>query len=108
MGYAPGLLVDMWNAQVLAKICSKIGDPLWTDALNGNKESISFAQVLVEVDLARELVTEVPIKFPYGKLREQYVIYENTPKFCTSCQVLGHSTGFCKRKEQPQAEHHKK
>lgn len=86
----PGLPVDLWNAQVLAKICSKIGEPLWMDDMTGR----------VEVDIAKELVTDLPIKLPNGKLGEQVIIYENLPKFCSLCQTLGHSTEMCKKKEQ--------
>lgn len=80
-----GLLVDLWNAQVLAKLCAKIGESLCTDAMTGRKDRISNARVLVEVDIAKDLVTEVPIKLPDGKLRDQCVIYENLPKFYNLC-----------------------
>lgn len=82
------LLVDLWNAQVLAKIYSKIGKPLCINAMIGRKERISYARVLVEMDIAKDLVKEVPIKLPNGKLREQYVIYEHLPKSCSPCQVI--------------------
>lgn len=94
-----GLPVDLWNTQVLAKICSKITEPLCTDAMIGWKERIFYARVLVEVDIAKELVKEVPIKLPNGKLREQYIIYENLPKYCFSCKVIGHSMQLYKKKE---------
>ncbi|KAI5649609.1 hypothetical protein M9H77_35614 [Catharanthus roseus] len=51
-----GLLCDISNDNVLAKICSKIGTPLYTDAMTGSKNRISFAKVLVDVDLAKDLV----------------------------------------------------
>ncbi|KAL9400712.1 hypothetical protein Peur_004561 [Populus x canadensis] len=39
---------------------------------------------------------------PNGNLLCQKVIYETLPKFCKSCQVLGHSTGACpKNKAAP-------
>ncbi|KAI5677890.1 hypothetical protein M9H77_08840 [Catharanthus roseus] len=76
----PSLPVDLWNAQGLGKICSKIGNPLCSDAMTGRKERIFYARVLVEVDMAKELVSKVTIKLPYGNRREQHVIYENFPK----------------------------
>ncbi|KAI5652482.1 hypothetical protein M9H77_29669 [Catharanthus roseus] len=98
-----GLPCDIWNANVLANICSKVGTPLYTDAMTGNKHRISFARVLVDVDLAKDWVTEVTIKLPNGVLRKQAIIFENVPKFCSSWKVLCHSTESCKRKLDNQA-----
>ncbi|KAI5672289.1 hypothetical protein M9H77_12653 [Catharanthus roseus] len=53
----PGLSVDLWNAQV-GKICSKIGNPLYSDVMTRMKQRISYARDLVEVDVAKELVSE--------------------------------------------------
>lgn len=64
----------------MGKRFSKIGNPLCSDAMTGRKERISYARVLVEVDVAKKLVSEVTIKLPYGNRREQHVIYENLPK----------------------------
>lgn len=96
----PGLPVDLWNAQALAKICSRIGEPLCIDAMTRRKERISYTRVLVEVDIAKELITELPIKLPNGKLREQFVIFENLPNYCTSFHALSHTIDIYKKKEQ--------
>ncbi|KAI5671302.1 hypothetical protein M9H77_11666 [Catharanthus roseus] len=55
------------------------------------KNRISCVRILVEVDVAKDLVSEVAIKMPYGSRRIQQVVYENVPKFCSICKVLGHS-----------------
>lgn len=57
------------------------------------------------MDSAKELVREVPIKLPNGTLRKQAVLYENVPKFCTFCKVIGDSADFCKSKGEKQAPH---
>lgn len=93
----PGLPIDLWNSKVLDKICSRVGVPLCTDRMTGLKERISYARVLVEVDIAKELVGEIPIKLPGGKLRMQDVIYENLPKFCTHCRIMGHVLENCRK-----------
>ncbi|KAI5673474.1 hypothetical protein M9H77_13838 [Catharanthus roseus] len=56
-----------------------------------DKHHISFARLLVDVDLAKDLVREVTIKLPYGVLPKQAIIFENVPKFCSSCKQ--HSKG---------------
>ncbi|KAI5639960.1 hypothetical protein M9H77_00286 [Catharanthus roseus] len=93
----PGLPLDLWNARLLGKICSIVGEPICTDAMTSRKDRISYARVLVNVDLAKELVTEIKINLPNGKVREQYVSYESLPKYCTHCNMLGHATDFCRR-----------
>lgn len=91
----PGLPLDMWNAKILGKICSEIGEPICTDAMTSKKERISYARVLVHVDLSKELTTEVKISLPNGRMRMQYVTYENLPKFCSVCKIIGHSYENC-------------
>ncbi|KAI5652558.1 hypothetical protein M9H77_29745 [Catharanthus roseus] len=61
---------------------------------------ISYARVLVEVDIAKDLVSEVAIKMTYGNRRIQQVVYENVPKFCSTCEVLGHSLDRCHKNKQ--------
>lgn len=101
----PGLPIDLWNAKVLGKICSIIGEPICTDEMTNKKERLSYARVLVNVDLDKELVTEVKINLPNGKTREQYVAYESLPKYCSICKMMGHAKELCRRnvdfKEQP-------
>lgn len=76
--------------------------PLCTDRMTGLKEKISYARVLGEVDIAKGLILEVPIKLPNGKIRTQDVIYENVPKFCSSCRIMGHFLQMCKKKDKRQ------
>ncbi|KAI5672331.1 hypothetical protein M9H77_12695 [Catharanthus roseus] len=46
----PGFLVAIWNAQVLAKICSKISDPLWTNALTGKGIGRQISKQIVSLN----------------------------------------------------------
>ncbi|KAI5669034.1 hypothetical protein M9H77_18887 [Catharanthus roseus] len=64
--------------------------------------------LLVEVDVSNELISEVPIKLLGEKVRIQDVLYENLPKFCTACRILGHSLEGChKNNPQKQPTEHK-
>ncbi|KAI5666798.1 hypothetical protein M9H77_16651 [Catharanthus roseus] len=82
-----GLPLDLWNDHALPKICSKIGNPLCTNAMTRKKDRISYARVLVIVDVVKALVLVVPIMMPNGNIRE-HVIYENLPKFCLGCKIM--------------------
>ena len=91
----PGLPLDCWNARALSKIVSKVGKPITTDKMTRTKERLSFARVLVEVDVSSEVVSDVEIRLPTGDVYHQLVISEFTPKFCRSCKSFGHVESSC-------------
>lgn len=49
----PGLEVQFWSMKGLSKIASKVGKPLFDEKCTVHKEKISFARVLVEMDLSK-------------------------------------------------------
>lgn len=61
-----GLPPDCWSQRVLSMVGSEIGRPLYTDKLTRTRERISFACLLVEVDIAESRVYEVPVDLPTG------------------------------------------
>ncbi|KAI5663920.1 hypothetical protein M9H77_23243 [Catharanthus roseus] len=66
----------------------------------GIEARISYERVLVEVDLAKELVSEIVIILPFDRVRQQNVVYENVPKSCLMCQIFRHSLdGYYKTKQ---------
>ncbi|KAI3463914.1 hypothetical protein Pfo_020577 [Paulownia fortunei] len=99
----PGLPLECWNTTALSKITSKVGKPLMTDKLTHTKERLSYARVLVEVDVAKELIRSIKIKLPNGKIREQQVQFEFELKFCEKCKMLGHSTEAWTVRDKPSA-----
>ncbi|KAL9366691.1 hypothetical protein Peur_037890 [Populus x canadensis] len=56
---------------------------------------LSYAKVLVELDLFVDLKSSVDIILPNGAPLTQPVIYEPLPRFYKLCKVLGHKTGAC-------------
>ena len=91
----PGLPLVCWNARALSLIGSRVGKPISTDKMTLTKERISFARVLVEVDVSSDIVSEVEIQLPTGVVYHQPVISEFTPKFCKRCKTFGHVEGTC-------------
>ena len=79
------LPIDCWNGRALSKIASRIGKPITTDKMTCTKERLSYARVMVEVDVSKVLVTSMEIKLPTGDIYEQRVVFENVPKFCKKC-----------------------
>lgn len=56
---------------------------------------MSYARVLVEIDLLEELQHSVEITLPEGPALHQQVVYETLPKYCHLCHVLSHTHLLC-------------
>jgi hypothetical protein len=57
----PQLPLYLWGVKSLSKIGSALGIPLVTDECTANKFRISYARLLVEVDITKELPKEITI-----------------------------------------------
>jgi len=93
----PDLPLDCWNVRALSKIASRVGNPITTDKLTRTKERLSFARVMVEVDVSKELVSSVEMRLPTGVVYHQAVVFEFRPKYCKKCKVFGHMEGDCNK-----------
>ncbi|XP_057962323.1 uncharacterized protein LOC131153869 [Malania oleifera] len=102
------LLLELWTLNSLGKICSMLDMHVHANKLTTNRESISYARALVEIDVAKELKYSVRVHMPYGQTFNQEVSYENVPKFCTFCNMLGHAEVNCKNKKEVEQRRGKK
>ena len=93
----PNLPLKCWTPRCLSKLASVLGKPIQSDKLIATKERVSYARVLVEVDLLADLRSSINVTLPNGNTLIQRVIYETLPKFCKHCKVLGHSTRVCSK-----------
>ena len=91
----PCLPLKCWTSKCLSKIASQIGKPIQCDKLTANMERISYARVLVEVNLMEDLPSSIQIVLPNGSLLVQPVFFESLPLFCRKCSLIGHSTDNC-------------
>ncbi|XP_058767570.1 uncharacterized protein LOC131641282 [Vicia villosa] len=66
-----GLPLPMWGAQSLGKIGSVVGIPLFTDECTAGKLRVSYARILVEVDVMQQLCEEISIRDHEGRIRKQ-------------------------------------
>ncbi|KAJ8528966.1 hypothetical protein K7X08_035801 [Anisodus acutangulus] len=57
-------------------------------------DKISYARVLVEIDVSQPLLESIELLTPQG-LIHQAVEYDWKPKFCTSCMKFGHLAEAC-------------
>ena len=97
----PNLPLKCWSIRSLSKISSLIGKPIQCDKLTVSKLRISYARVLIEVDLREDLPASVEIGLPNGMFIEQPVIYESLPQFCKLCLSIGHSSVNCGKPSAP-------
>ncbi|XP_058765693.1 uncharacterized protein LOC131639209 [Vicia villosa] len=94
----PQLPLYCWGERSIGKIASAIGKPLLTDECTSKKLRVSYARVLIEVDVTKQLRTQITIRDPQGEKMVQPVDYEWRPPYCTSCNKVGHEG---KKKENP-------
>ncbi|KAJ6941259.1 hypothetical protein NC651_007140 [Populus alba x Populus x berolinensis] len=62
---------------------------------------VSYARVLIEVDLLSDLPSTVTVLLPNGKTLVQQLVYESLPCFCKQCKSLGYSTLTCTKGHVP-------
>lgn len=73
-----------------------------TDECTTKKLRVSYARVLVEVDVSAELKEEIIIRGPIGSKLIQKVEYEWKPPFCKKYDKVGHECDM-KPKQKTQA-----
>lgn len=87
--------LSFWGEKSIRKIASAIGKSMMTDKCTTTKLRVSYAKVLIEVDITREMKDYIVIKDPKGNKIMQQVEYEWKPPLCTTCQKVGRE---CKKK----------
>ena len=91
----PNLPLCCWSPSCLSKIASVLGKPIQCDHMTSSLSRLSYARVLVELDLREDLQHSVAVTLPSGPILNQKVVYEALPKFCNCCNVLGHMRLLC-------------
>ncbi|GAB2283531.1 hypothetical protein Dimus_039608 [Dionaea muscipula] len=100
----PDLKLHFWGDKVLNKLASKIGVPICIDRLTAEKKILSFARVLVDLDLSKDPVKEITLKCPNGQIVQQKVVYEKLPHRCANCNVwvlVEHKCEVVQKVEKP-------
>ncbi|KAJ6981093.1 hypothetical protein NC653_024473 [Populus alba x Populus x berolinensis] len=93
----PNLPLRCWNNICLSKIASMIGKPIKCDDPTALMTRVSYARILIEVDLLSILPSSVNVILPNGIALQQHIVYESLPRFCRQCKSLGHSTLICSK-----------
>ncbi|XP_074288965.1 uncharacterized protein LOC141614110 [Silene latifolia] len=99
----PDLDPIFWSEKALSKIASKIGTPMYADPVTTNKERLSFARLMIEVDVSQKLPEDILLYTPYGQVLQR-VVFEWLPYYCTHCKKLGHDVKQCRFLKKPAKE----
>lgn len=97
----PSLLVGYWFEKALSKVSNAIGVPLYINGFIATAEKISYARVLIEVDISKDLLNDVVVEIPYGPWT-QNIEYEWRPKFYNHWLTIGHKEYECWYKHSPE------
>ncbi|XP_019262025.1 PREDICTED: uncharacterized protein LOC109239887 [Nicotiana attenuata] len=95
----PKLPMSCWGCGSLGRIASALGKPLFADECTTKQMKISYARMLIEVNVSKPLPDTIVVMDPDGKKFQQEVEFEWKPQFCPKCQVIGHN---CTKKPELQ------
>ncbi|KAH0679268.1 hypothetical protein KY284_020353 [Solanum tuberosum] len=71
----------------LSRIASVIGVPIYADECTAKQTRISYARMLIEVNVTQPLLEKIVVMDPTGNKFEQEVVYDWKPKFCPKCSM---------------------
>ncbi|XP_019241804.1 PREDICTED: uncharacterized protein LOC109221819 [Nicotiana attenuata] len=86
----PKLPMSCWGMRSLSRIASVIGKPIFADECTTKQTRVSYARMLIEVNVTKELPSEVWVMEPNDKKFLQSVSFDWKPAYCEKCLVVGH------------------
>ncbi|XP_021729890.1 uncharacterized protein LOC110696864 [Chenopodium quinoa] len=92
----PNLPLNYWGVDTLSRIGSLLGVSNCADECTTRLMRVSFARVLIEVDITKELPSSVLLESPNGEIIELKAIFEWKPPFCKKCNKAGHDCAAVK------------
>ena len=99
----PNLPLHCWTEDSLSRVGSTLGVPLFADACTSQQLRISFARLLIEMDITQPLPTEIQVEDASGNNYTQPVVYEWKPPFCASGNKVGHNCSQAQKSKPSKA-----
>ncbi|XP_021766230.1 uncharacterized protein LOC110730713 [Chenopodium quinoa] len=84
------LISNRTGPETLSRIGSLLGIPICSDECTTRQLRVSFAKVLIEIDVTKPFPKSVFVESPSKEILELKVVYEWTPPFCSKCNKVGH------------------
>ncbi|XP_048503075.1 uncharacterized protein LOC125498825 [Beta vulgaris subsp. vulgaris] len=98
----PNLPLNCWSPDSLSRIGSLLGVPLYADECTSKQLRISFARILVEIDVTKDRKQFLMVEDANGMTIKQDVRYDWWPPFCHKCQKIGRNCGVRYQHHQQQ------
>ncbi|XP_070002870.1 uncharacterized protein [Nicotiana sylvestris] len=98
----PSLPIQFWSKENLGRIASYLEKLICSDKLTANCDRISYARILIEMDISQKLPDSLMIEVADGKYKEQMLECEWKPAYCEECLQLGQHTESCTKVQQAQ------
>ncbi|XP_075077311.1 uncharacterized protein LOC142164046 [Nicotiana tabacum] len=95
------LPLNCWGKITLSRIASGLGFPIYADECTSSTTRISYARVLIEIDILKKLPKCIIVQDPYGKEFEQVVEYDWVPQYCHKCLMVGHDCAVTQAVAEP-------
>ncbi|KAL8128712.1 hypothetical protein V2J09_017867 [Rumex salicifolius] len=95
-----GLSRTFWTPEVLGRVASHVGKPLFMDPVTDSRKRGAYARVLVEINFVEPVKREVQLAFDDGEVLGCTFLIENEPKYCKGCCSFGHLEVECPFKEK--------
>ncbi|XP_021730685.1 uncharacterized protein LOC110697610 [Chenopodium quinoa] len=86
----PNLPLNCWGFETLSRIGSILGVPICAYECTSRQLRVSFARMLIEIDITKPLAKSVWVESPKGEMVELTIEYEWTPPYCEKCLKVGH------------------
>ncbi|KAK4724359.1 hypothetical protein R3W88_027138 [Solanum pinnatisectum] len=86
----PKLPPNCLDGGSLSRIASAIGVPLFADECTTKQTRISYAKMLIEVNVTKPIPQQITVMDPNRGTFMQEVVLEWRPQYCDKCQKIGH------------------
>lgn len=88
-----GLPYHCWSSDILLSIAGMIGKPIRLDETTASQRMLSYARVLVNLDVASVSPSSITVELEGDVIMDVAVQYENVP--CAKCLSSGHISPKC-------------
>nr|XP_016465755.1 PREDICTED: uncharacterized protein LOC107788589 [Nicotiana tabacum] len=87
----PNLPLNYWSMKALSKIGSALRNPVYANDCTIGTIRISYARMLIEMDITKPLTRRVKLQDSMRKTIEQEISYDWEPTYCNKCLQIGYN-----------------
>lgn len=88
-----------WSSNILRSIASAIGHPIKLDDISASQKILTYARILVNLDLSKHKPSEIRVKLEGESEFLLFISYEYLP--CPKCLSPSHPESLCNSSKTP-------